>query len=75
MVYSFVTYSKVPLGFIMVFNNDLEDNKYLKLLFVPHKFENNPFSKDKIDIHSIKMRDVEVLINYISEYGLTKIIY
>jgi hypothetical protein len=70
MTYSYITHTKQGRYFYLVFENDMESEQYLKITFLPH----NPhmiFSSDSIDLHRIKMRDLEVLLLYIEAYGLT----
>lgn len=70
-IVNFVTYSKDGAYFNLVFEDCMEE-KYLKIKFKPH----NPdmiFSKDRIDLMSIKMRDLEVVMLHLEEHGLTLI--
>ena len=72
MVYSFVTYSKQGEYFHLVFENDLEPEHYLKVKFLPYD-SSDIFSKQNIDLLSIKMRDPESILHYIEQHVITLI--
>lgn len=72
MAYSFITYSKQGDYFHLVFENDLEPEHYLKVKLLPYN-SSDIFSKQSIDLLSIRMRDPESILHYIEQYGLTLI--
>jgi len=71
MVYSYVTYTKQDKYFNLVFENDMEAGKLLKVRFLPNTAE--VFGKDKVDLTGIKYRDPEVILLMLEEYGITLI--
>ena len=70
MIIDFVTYSKVGDYFNLVFCECTEE-KYINIRFLPNV--SMVFSKDKVDLSSIKMRDTEVVLLMLEEYGITLI--
>lgn len=72
MVYSYVTFSKEDEWFNIVFENNMELNCFLKVLFKPIN-SNMIFGKDRVDLNRIKLRDPEVILAMLEEYGLTYI--
>ncbi len=49
----------------------MEPNKFLKVRFLPNTVE--VFGKDKVDLNMIKLRDPEVILLTLEEYGITLI--
>ena len=72
--YSFVTYSKINDYFLIILENDFEQEDYLKIKFLPNKNIDMIFSADKIDLQMMKLRDPEVVLSIFEEYGLTMIV-
>ncbi len=70
MIVSFVTYTKDDEYYNLVFSHHLED-KYLKIRFKPNT--DMVFSKDKIDLIKIKMKDAEAVLSMLEQYGMTLI--
>lgn len=70
MIVSFVTYTKDGPYYNIVFADCLED-KYLKIRFKPNT--DIVFSKEKINLIEIKMRDVETVLSMFEQYGMTLI--
>ena len=71
MVYSYITHYKLENVYIITFNNDIE-NHQLVIKFLP-TFP-MVFSKHNINLSQMKLRDPEVLLACLEEYGLTLII-
>ncbi len=71
MVYSYVTYTKQGRYFNLVFENDMEADRLLKVRFLPNT--DGVFGKDKVDLTGIKYRDPEVILLMLEEYGITLI--
>lgn len=70
MIVSFVTYTKDGEYYNLVFSHYLED-KYLKVRFKPNT--DIVFSKEKVDLIGIKMRDAETVLLMLEQYGMTLI--
>lgn len=73
MLISYETFAKAGQYFIITFSKDMEDGE-LVIKFKPNEVNNMIFSKDYIDLSSIKMRDVETVLSIFGEYGITLII-
>jgi len=71
MIYSYVTHTKQGEYYILVFENDMEDS-ILQVKFLPTT--PLPFSKDNIDLQSMKLRDPEMILFTLETYGLTMIL-
>ena len=70
MTYSYITHSKQGRYIYLVFDNDMEDHS-LVVKFLPSV--QLPFSEDNIDLSQIKMRDPEVILATLEQYGTTLI--
>ena len=71
MVYSFVTYSIQGKYFILTFEDIMEDAT-LVIKFLSNVTD--PFDQNKINLPMIKMRDPEVILYQLEEYGMTIIL-
>ena len=71
MTYSYITHSKQGRYIHLVFDNDMEDHS-LVVKFLPSV--PLPFSEENIDLSQIKMRDPEVILATLEQYGTTLII-
>jgi len=70
MIVTFITYTQDGPYYNIVFADCLED-KYLKIRFKPNT--DMVFSKDKIDLMKIKMKDAEAVLSLFEQYGMTLI--
>lgn len=70
MIVSFVTYTKDGEYYNLVFSHHLED-KYLKIRFKPNT--GMVFSKEKVNLIEVKMRDAETVLLMLEQYGMTLI--
>ena len=71
MTYSYLTHSKHGDYYILLFINDMEDIE-LKVKFLPTI--SLPFSRDNIDLQSMKLRDPEMILYMLESCGLTMIL-
>ena len=65
--YSFVTYSKTQSCYNFVFENDMKDGEYLKVKLLPRI----DMLFNELDIHHMKLRDPEIILDMLSYCGLT----
>ena len=73
MVYSYITYSKQGRYYLLTFEDDTNPGEYLKLRILPYDAA-MIFSPERIDLHSIRMRDPMMILSYIEAHALTLIV-
>lgn len=70
MTYSYTTHSKQGRYIYLVFDNDMEDHSLIVKFLPDVPF---PFAEDNIDLSQIKMRDPDVILATLEQYGITLI--
>ena len=70
MTITYETFSVHKGYYNIVFSQCTEEDKYLKVRFKPY-ITDMIFSREHIDLSSIKMRDAEVVLLILEEYGMT----